>query len=83
MIVHGGGIFEDKEGTLKRIEKNLQTIPDKIKRRLTFENDEFNYGMMDLLPICANFKIPCCFDTFHHSIFNDCEVTAKLIERIV
>lgn len=41
MIIHMGGVYGDKEGTIARFKENYQTrLSDRIKARLVLENDE-------------------------------------------
>jgi len=82
-IIHGGGSYGDKNGTLKILEKNILALPSHIKDRLCLENDEFVYGVTDLLPLCEKIMMPFCFDFFHHSIKNDTKITEDLMMRVV
>lgn len=83
IIIHGGGKFGDLQKTLKRIEKRIGILPEYIKNKISFENDEFTYGVPDLLPLCEKTNIPFCFDYFHHSIKQDMEITDKIMKRII
>ena len=38
MVIHGGGIYGDKEGAIERWCENYEELPDKIKKRLVLEN---------------------------------------------
>ena len=40
MVVHGGGLYGDKEATKKRWCENYQKLPEKVKDRLVLENCE-------------------------------------------
>ena len=40
MVVHGGGIYNDKEKTIKRWISNFKLLPNRVKRRLVLENCE-------------------------------------------
>lgn len=54
MIIHGGGVFQDKPATLARLKENYVKLPDNVKGRLVLENDEICYNVDDLLPICED-----------------------------
>ncbi len=69
MIIHGGGVYKDKEKTIERWKKQFSTLPLKIRRRIALENDERQYGVLDILEICEFLKIPMIFDSFHHECF--------------
>jgi UV DNA damage endonuclease len=87
MIVHGGGVYGNKENTLKELDKNISKLPLFIKNRLCLENDEFSYSVFDLLPLCIKHKLPFCFDVFHHKVMYNKKadelVTKDLIENIL
>lgn len=69
LILHGGGTYNDKVETLKRLYKNLLELPKKIIKRLVFENCEMNYCVTDLLPISEKLLIPIVVDFHHDSIY--------------
>ena len=49
MVVHGGGVYGDKEETIKRWCERYEKLPDKIKNRLVLENCEKSYSIEDCL----------------------------------
>lgn len=69
MIIHGGGVYGDKKGSLERLTKNFKKLPKKTQMRVVLENDEKNYTIEDLLPLCEKLKIPLVID-FHHDDIN-------------
>lgn len=68
MIIHGGGVFGDKLETLARWAKNFLRIDPEVSQYIAVENDEFQYSVLDLLPICEELAVPLCVDFFHHSV---------------
>ena len=70
MVVHGGGIYGDKEKTLERWCENYERLPDSIKRRLVLENCEKCFSVEDCLYISEKVHIPVVFDTHHYSCYN-------------
>lgn len=68
MIIHGGGSFNDKKAALGRWEANFRKLPQNVARFVALENDEFQYSVLDLLPLCENNGIPLCIDFFHHEV---------------
>jgi UV DNA damage endonuclease len=68
MIIHGGGVFGDKLETLRRWAENFRKIPREVSQYIAIENDEFQYSVLDLLPLCEELAIPLCVDFFHHSV---------------
>ncbi|KAG1751395.1 UV-endonuclease UvdE-domain-containing protein [Suillus paluster] len=70
MIIHGGGVYGDKEAALARIRKTVEEdLPKNVRDRLVLENDELCYNAADLLPICEELDIPLVFD-YHHDMLN-------------
>ncbi|KAF8315433.1 UV-endonuclease UvdE [Clavulina sp. PMI_390] len=70
MIIHMGGVYNDKEATLARFRTNYTTLlSEGIKRRLVLENDEICYNLDDLMPICDELDIPIVVD-YHHDWIN-------------
>lgn len=84
LIVHGGGTYGNKKGTLERWKGNFFKLPDDVQKYIVLENDEFNYGILDLLPICEDLQIPFCLDIFHNKVSKDrIPLTKSLLGRII
>ena len=47
MVIHGGGVYGEKEKTIDRWCENYENLPDKIKKRLVLENCEKCYSIKD------------------------------------
>ncbi|KAI1917851.1 UV-damage endonuclease [Ophidiomyces ophidiicola] len=77
MILHMGGSFGDKPATLRRFKNTYNTLSQDIKQRLVLENDDVNWTVHDLLPICEELNIPLVLDYHHHNINFD---TGKIRE---
>ena len=69
--IHGGGAYDDKKGTLKRIAENISKLDESIRKRLTLENDDRVYTPADLLPLCQSTKTPFVYDAHHHRCLPD------------
>lgn len=69
MVVHGGGIYGDKEATIKRWCKQFKQLPDNVQRRLVLENCEKCYSIEDCLEISELVNIPVVFDTHHFECY--------------
>ncbi|MDB4530807.1 UV DNA damage repair endonuclease UvsE [bacterium] len=82
--IHGGGGYGNKPEALTRFSKNLNRLSDKVRKRLTLENDDVTYTPSDLLPLCITENIPLVFDIHHHRCNQDNisseEATTKAIE---
>jgi UV DNA damage endonuclease len=73
MVVHGGGVYEDKEATLERWISQFRTLPEAVRRRLVIENCERQYNYEDVLYLAQEVGRPVVFDTHHHNCY-DAEV---------
>lgn len=69
--IHGGGAYGDKSVALARFEQNLERMSDRVRTRLTLENDDRTYTPEDLLPICRRAGIPLVYDAHHHRCAGD------------
>ncbi|KAG1715613.1 hypothetical protein ID866_1537 [Astraeus odoratus] len=70
IVIHGGGVYGDKDATLTRIKKTIKNgLPRNVRDRLVLENDELCYTAGDLLPICKELEVPLVFD-YHHDMLN-------------
>ena len=69
MVVHGGGMYGDKEETKKRWCKNYMRLPKAIRKRLVLENCEKCFSIKDCLDVAAIINIPIVFDTHHYECY--------------
>ena len=70
MVVHGGGLYGDKEKTLERWCENYKRLPEPIRRRLVLENCEKCFSIEDCLYVSEKVHVPVVFDTHHYSCYN-------------
>jgi len=78
--IHVGGVYGNKEKSIKRFVKRLEKLDKIIKRRLVIENDERRYNLKDCFKISAQTEVPILFDVFHHGINNSGETTKEAFE---
>lgn len=91
IIVHGGGLYqgdltveEAKQKTLTRWYKNYAKLSKFTRERIVLENDEFIYGVSDLLPFCESKGIPFLLDFFHNAVNKDSvKITRELLKKII
>jgi UV DNA damage endonuclease len=69
--IHGGGAYGDKKAALGRVAAALKRLPKPVRSRLAFENDDRVYTPADLLPFCAEHKVPFVYDVHHHRCLPD------------
>jgi UV DNA damage endonuclease len=64
--VHGGGAYGDKPSALRALRTTIEGLPERVRSRLTLENDDRVYTPLDLLPVCAATGVPLVYDVHHH-----------------
>tara|TARA_X000000950_G_scaffold269965_1_gene349210 strand:- start:359 stop:1222 length:864 start_codon:yes stop_codon:yes gene_type:complete len=69
MVVHGGGVYGDKEKTKERWCNQFNLLPDNVKKRLVLENCERCFSIKDCLEISEKINIPVVFDTHHYNCY--------------
>lgn len=67
--IHGG-----KSNRSSRLIDQIKSLPDNVRKRLTLENDESSYNVVDLLSVHKETNVPIVFDSHHHT-FNDGELS--------
>ncbi len=68
IILHTGGVYNDKKRAVERFAENYWGLPENIKQRLVLENDDRSYNISDVLEIGKRLEIPVVFDNLHNSI---------------
>lgn len=63
--IHGG-----KSDRSTRLIDQIKSLPDNVRKRLTLENDETAYNVVDLLSVFLETGVPIVWDSHHH-VFND------------
>ena len=69
IVVHGGGVYGDKEKTIKRWCDQYYRLPENVQRRLVIENCEKCFSIKDCLKIAIKTSIPIVFDTHHFTCY--------------
>lgn len=81
--IHAGGVYGDKKTALARLCREIDRLPDPVRRRLTLENDDRSYTPKDLLPVCRDMAIPMVYDIHHHRCLPDGRGTKKTTDLAV
>lgn len=68
LILHIGGVYQDKESSIQRFKQNFLQLDGRVKRRLVIENDDKSYNIREVLSIGQNLGIPVVFDNLHHAV---------------
>jgi UV DNA damage endonuclease len=66
IVIHLGGVYEDKRKSLGRFVENCKKLDSRIRARLVIENDERCYTVADALKASKAIGVPVVFDVFHH-----------------
>ena len=69
MVVHGGGVYGDKEKTIRRWCDQYNLLPENVKNRLVLENCEKCFSIEDCIKVSSAIKIPIVFDTHHYNCY--------------
>lgn len=67
--IHGG-----KSDRSERLIEQIKSLPQSVSSRLTLENDESAYSLVDLLSVHKETGVPVVWDSHHH-VFNDDGIT--------
>lgn len=70
LCIHGGGVYNDKENTIRRWIEQFSELPKNVKNRIAIENCELNYNIEDCLYISQECRIPVIFDVHHFNCYN-------------
>lgn len=82
LVMHVGGSFKDKVESMQRFQTNWERVPDKVKRRVTLENDDKTYTAHETLTLCEALGIPMVLDVHHHRCNPGQEELRDLAPRI-
>ncbi len=69
--VHAGGAYGNRQQSLENLARQLDQLSERIRSRLTLENDDKIYSPADLLPFCKQNRIPLVYDVHHHRCLPD------------
>jgi UV DNA damage endonuclease len=80
--VHVGGAYGNKPAGIDRFVKQYNLLDTAVRDRLVIENDERLYTLSDCLTIHEQTGIPVIADVFHHSLLNNGERFATLLDPV-
>lgn len=83
IILHGGGVYGDRDATATRIMQHIGELPETVRSRLRLENDERCWSVAELLPICEETGIPLVVDNLHHQLNGNTSLDKLPWERIL
>lgn len=80
--IHVGGVYGDKEESIKRFIERYHDLDVTIKKRLVIENDDRSYTASDCLSVSKATGIPVLFDYFHHQLNSKKEDLSEILDLI-
>ncbi|MFL6255915.1 MAG: UV damage endonuclease UvsE, partial [Pyrinomonadaceae bacterium] len=66
--IHGG-----KGGRSERLIEQTERLPEAVRARIAFENDEYIYSAAEILEVCRRAGVPMVFDAHHHVVHEGLE----------
>jgi len=70
IVVHVGGVYEDRTASLERFARNLNGLSVATCQRLALENDDRHYDLQDILWLHQRTGLRLVLDTLHHRCLN-------------
>ncbi len=66
--IHVGGVYGDKKAAMTSFATGFALLPERVRPRLTLENDDRLYSVSDCLELAERTGVPVLFDWFHHAL---------------
>jgi len=70
VATHVGGVYGDKEASLRRFIEQYERLPDFVRQRLVVENDDRCFSVGDIARIHQQTTVPLVFDYLHFQNYN-------------
>jgi len=70
LVVHVGGVYDDKDAARQRWIDTWQILPEPVRRRLVLENDDLRFSCADVLHIHEKTGVRLIFDHQHFWCLN-------------
>lgn len=67
VLLHVGGVYDDRPAAAERMRRQLDRLPDYLRRRLALENDDRLWNAREVAAFCREAGIPAIFDLHHHA----------------
>ena len=81
VLVHVGGVYEDRPAARERMRRQLHALPNYIRARLALENDDRLWNAREVAELCSEAGIPAIFDLHHHACHSDGEHWLPALSR--
>ncbi|HZG83463.1 UV DNA damage repair endonuclease UvsE [Paenibacillus sp.] len=80
--IHIGGTYGNKEKAYERFLRQFAAMPDRLRHRITLENDDKTFTAKETLAACQAVGVPMVLDVHHHAVNNEGERIVELWEDI-
>lgn len=80
--IHAGGSYGDIEAAGARFIRQFLALPERIRRRITLENDDKTFNAAQTLAISEQVGVPMVLDIHHHEVNHAGESAPALWPRI-
>ncbi len=71
IVFHAGSTAGGVPAALERLERGLDLLSERARRRIALENDDHRFTPADLLPLCRRAGVPLVYDAHHHRCHPD------------
>lgn len=68
IILHIGGVYNNKEKATRNFIDNFQMLDEGVKQRIVVENDDKSFNIGDVLTIGLALNIPVVYDNLHNRV---------------
>jgi UV DNA damage endonuclease len=72
--IHIGGMYGDKKSAAGRFIDRFKELPERIRSRMTLENDDKTFTASETLHVCEEVGAPMVLDIHHHNINHEEDV---------
>ncbi len=79
VLIHVGGVYGDRAAARERMLREIEAMPDVVRRRFCLENDDVSWPAADVLEICRTAGVPMIFDFHHHDGLNSGEPWEEML----
>ncbi len=84
MVIHVGGVYDDREAARERWVRTWPTLPEPVRRRLVLEHDDLRFSAADVLWIHERTGVRLIFDHQHFWCLNPERMEMRdAVERIL
>jgi UV DNA damage endonuclease len=66
--IHIGGMYGDKSSARQRFVDQYKGMQERIRRRMTLENDDKTFTALETLEVCEEVGTPMVLDIHHHEV---------------